>query len=182
MLWRQGLGSTSWGGGVWGEVEVRCEVVDVDVLRWRGHRHPRRQVGRQRWGRCLSNTCQRRRYCGVLLSMSPYQEAQRRDLQHHAGVSQRQQWQIQKPSRCLGPALVCKETKYRLLPTKCTRGATTARCFVISRLFPTLGFARRGPHFLEQQLRAQRLHIVGDELVPVNLICNLLVKMFHVVC
>ena len=42
----------------WGEVEVRCEVVDVDVLRWRGHRHPRRQVGRQRWGWCLSNTCQ----------------------------------------------------------------------------------------------------------------------------
>ena len=41
-----------------GEVEVRCEVVDVDVLRWRGHRHPRRQVGRQRWGWCLSNTCQ----------------------------------------------------------------------------------------------------------------------------
>ena len=42
-----------------------------------------------------------------------------------------------------------------------------------------MGFARRGPRFLEQQLQAQLLHIFGAELVPNKLISNLLVEMFH---
>ena len=48
LLWRQGLGlrSSRGRGRVGREVEVGGEVVDVDVLRWRGHWHTTRQI---RW-------------------------------------------------------------------------------------------------------------------------------------
>lgn len=47
LLWRQGLWSSCRRGGVGREVEVGREVVDVDVLRWRGHWHPSWQICRQ---------------------------------------------------------------------------------------------------------------------------------------
>ena len=47
LLWRQGLGSSCWRGGVGREVEVGREVVDVDVLGWGGHWHPTWQICRQ---------------------------------------------------------------------------------------------------------------------------------------